>query len=86
MSIKSKNWPVHIFFFAKDVIFAYDDFSLRQNNAEDKKSTKRKIALDEKIKTRGADFSLDHTGRRGRHKNQNDNDWKFKSYKGIKGE
>ena len=30
----------------------------------------------------GADFSLDHTGGRGRRKNQNDNDWKFKSYKG----
>ena len=30
----------------------------------------------------GADFSLDHTGGRGRRMNQNDNDWKFKSYKG----
>ena len=30
----------------------------------------------------GADFSLDHTGGRGRHKNKNDNVWKFKSYKG----
>ena len=30
-----------------------------------------------------ADFTLDHIGGRGRRKNQNDNDWKFKSYKGT---
>ena len=30
----------------------------------------------------GADFSLDHTSDRGRRKNQNDKDRKFKSYKG----
>ena len=31
----------------------------------------------------GADFSLDHTGGWGGRVKQNDNDWKFKSYKGT---
>ena len=31
----------------------------------------------------GADFSLDHTGGWGGSIKQNDNDWKFKSYKGT---
>ena len=31
----------------------------------------------------GADFCLDRTGGWGGRMNQNDNDWKFKSYKGT---
>ena len=30
-----------------------------------------------------ADFTLDHTGGWGGHIKQNDNDWKFQSYKGT---
>ena len=30
-----------------------------------------------------ADFTIDHTGGWGGHIKQNDNDWKFQSYKGT---
>ena len=42
-----------------------------------------KFCLRQKKPRLVADFTIDHTGGWGGHIKQNDNDWKFQSYKGT---
>ena len=68
--------------FAQDKNFAKTILS-KTNNFLRHKIRKQKFCLRQKQSRPGADLSLDHTGDRGRRINQNDNYWKFKSYKVI---